>query len=99
VDAASRAVLADGRGLALVDQSVADAFDALEAERCISIALECLQQVGCPIFLRIVLCFAIVLCLLIMHRARVPAATRWAGRFFSESFSGCSYAPRLFLVT
>jgi hypothetical protein len=48
VDHASRAVLADGRGLALVDAAVADAFDALEAERCISIALECLQQVGGP---------------------------------------------------
>lgn len=48
VDSASRAVLVDGRGLALVDPAVADAFDALEAERCISIALECLQQVGWP---------------------------------------------------
>ena len=44
VEAASRAVLNDGRGFELLDPAVADAFDALEAERCIGIALECLQQ-------------------------------------------------------
>lgn len=45
VEAASRAVLKDGQGLEVLDPAIADACDALEAERCISIALECLQQV------------------------------------------------------
>ncbi|GAQ85586.1 L domain-like protein kinase superfamily [Klebsormidium nitens] len=45
LEAASRAVLKDGQGLEVLDPAIADACDALEAERCISIALECLQQV------------------------------------------------------